>query len=291
MTHGRRAREGASPGLVVEIDAGARGADIHVMAAVAWPHDEQRRRQWLAALSGLALHRLAQPKPEIREALQDAAERQAGESGQDAAATLSAASAAVEAYIRGTLFDPAGGLETLVEAPAMRALLGEADENRRLGLLAGEALFILAVMTVHHPELPPSLNRAMAVMEAHPGRQPYRNERMLKEVWPQWRAVAPFWAARLALAAALGADPNKPRPPAPTAEKRAEWLRAVLGLTEGFRQFAARYKPARGQGPLIPEGEAVEFRAGVPVITPMLKPLQPALLETARGYKVRAIRQ
>jgi hypothetical protein len=167
-------------------------------------------------------------------------------------------------------------------------LIEEMNAHRRLGVLAGETLLIVAVMARHHRDLPPSLNRAMAVMEAHPGNQPGRNERELKEAWLRWRPVAPFWAASLALSTPLGAGLWQP---SPGADKSAEWLRIYFGLAEGFRRFAACYKPPRARGPLIPEGEAVEFRGGGPAITPVLQPLQHALYETARAYTVRAIRQ
>ena len=69
--------------------------------------------------------------------------------------------------------------------------------NFRLGQLAGEALYYVAVMALHHPELPPSLNRAFALMEATAEGRPGRNDRELKENWRRWRTVAPCWAAQI----------------------------------------------------------------------------------------------
>jgi hypothetical protein len=120
--------------------------------------------------------------------------------------------AAAEAYARRTLFDPAGGLWTLTGAPGRRKLFKELEKHVRRGMLAGEALLIVAKMEQHHGDLPPSLNRAMAVMEARCGEQPGRNERMLKETWARWRAVAPFWAARLALVGPFEVISPPPRP-------------------------------------------------------------------------------
>ena len=278
-------------GLVVEVDADMLYSEIHIEAALAWPHDEQRRRQWTAAWSGWLLHSLGQPTPDPQIARQEQewAERRADDYGLDAAALLALAYEATEAHVRGALFEPAGGMGTVIEGPATRALLTEMLRHYRSGLLAGELLLTVAAMAEHHRELRPSLNRAIAVMEARSDKEPGRNERVLKDTWSRWRCVAPFWAARCAMSAPRGCFVAVPS--WSTAEEQARGFRTLFGLTEGLRQFAAGYKPARSQGPLIPEGETLEFRAGVPAVMPLLPPLPPVLYEAARAYTVRAIRQ
>jgi hypothetical protein len=310
---GPRARGERSAGLVVEIDLDDAGAYLEVLGAITWPHDEKRRRQFTAVYSAMALYLLEQrpdllekPEPVIEGVPQTLPKRVAARSrSQPSTQTVRAVAeleraapgngrpislAAAAACVRRMLFDPAGGLRTLLRAPGTEELFKELDAHHRLGMLAGEALLIVAAMEQHHSDLPPSLNRALAVMDEHPGKQPRRKERTLKATWEQWRAVAPFRAARLALVGPFEAISSPPYPH-PVSNERTESLHVSLGLAEGFRRFATTYAPKRARGPLIPAEDALEFRSGVQEITPLLDALPPELYATAHAYKVRAIRR
>lgn len=300
-------------GCAAEIDLCAGNPGLWLLAGIAWPRGERRRREFLAVVSGLRLHAAKWPTPE---------------------------NAKRRAFADEALFDAMGGLETVAESPAISVLVEEMDANFRRGQLAGEALYLVAAMAFHHREMPPSLNRAFAVMEWTGKGKPGRNERELKENWLSWRAVAPYWAAKIVtesiefrsaerwlldLAAAhlppsvisdLGygeerylpqdapcigrANPLPDDPlllPAYLVDSDYERRRfhALLALSEGFRGFAARYTPLRSRGPLIPEGEALRMRPNVPAVDPLfaefLRPLPPPMREVARAYTVRAIRQ
>src|SRR4051794_18188950 len=61
MTSGPQASRNSTGGLVVEINHDAPDVGLQIMqsmAVLAWPHDEQRRRQWSAAYSALALQQM-----------------------------------------------------------------------------------------------------------------------------------------------------------------------------------------------------------------------------------------
>jgi hypothetical protein len=300
-------------GCAAEVDLRAGTPGLWLLAGIAWPHDERRRREFLAVASGLGLHAAKWPTPE---------------------------NAKMRAHADEALFDAMGGLETVAESPAISVLVEEMAANFRRGQLAGEALYLVAAMALHHREMPPSLNRAFAVMDATGKGTPGRNERQLKENWSSWRAVAPYWAAKimtetielqsaerwlLDLAAAylppsaisdlgygeepysqhdgpyigpanpLPLDPLLPPAHLVDADLKRRRFRVLLALSEGFRGFAARYTPPRSRGPLIPEGEALRMRPNVPALNPLvakiLRPLSPPTCEVARAYTVRAIRQ
>jgi hypothetical protein len=146
-------------------------------------------------------------------------------------------------------------------------------------------LLTIAKLDEWHADVPASLNRAAAVLEAAWIREHGECPSNLMEIWKQWRHLAPLWASyaieyRNALASGL-------TPVAAELESLhdATRLRRVLGGAEWFRCFAESFSANRAPTSLIPSGEALRIISDAGLIKPDIKPHVAEDLAAAKTYR------
>ena len=186
------------------------------------------------------------------------------------------------------VFEPSGHFRTVAEAPGSQQLVLDYGKALQGGAFyAGLLLIIVAMLAQRHPELPPSLRRAIAVLEGWSARglMQLPSDRTLISAWKNWRHVAPLWAAYAgefqdarasnlsSFAAGLEALQDPVR------------LGRLLGHAKWFRTFGTSFIPEHATAPLIPPGDAVEIIAKAAEEMPPLAPLPPADVEVVRNYR------
>ena len=194
--------------------------------------------------------------------------------------------------IEAELLRPAGGYQTLADAPGSRVLREEAIKALMGGARnVGWALLLIANMDRRHPGLQPSLNRAIAVMEATCSGKNWANvsDRTLKDHWKQWRGIAP-------LSAAIWVWQMDPRAGNTWDDRLYSafgteiGVKAVLRWAKWFRGFAVSFGASKGRGPLIPEEEAVIYDVPLPSAEPNLPGLSRSELEAALQYRAATLK-
>jgi len=286
------------PPPVAEFDPDSDFAPLFLVALMTWPHDPRRRQQFLVRAGA----RIMTSDPPPAEPLDEQTMRRIDESvaGAVTRAVGKAAGALTKVEAVSTefspelwtlardrakreLYEPSGGLRTLVDAPGWDTF------NPRQGpeelQRAGVALAVVATLARRHPDIPASLNRAYAVIEAEGqerGDRTRTSERHLKEIWERWCGAAPLWAAYVLvreLADWRGA-------PLVLLGNRA-LRRRILAAAGWFRQFGTTFVPRGARGPLIPPEQALELRVGIPPAEPPLPPLSPEMASVARAWARR----
>ncbi|WP_139341772.1 hypothetical protein [Roseomonas mucosa] len=286
---------------IAEFDASSPIAGVYLLALLTWP--KNRRKQQHALVTYAAeLIAYCQARPAslmaslFKFTVQTVAEKlgvpEAEVLSMPHARTIAEAMATGDAhnlrgYIEEELLIPAGGFQALAEAPGSAVLRSEADAVLNGPVKnAGRTLLLIAAMVHHHPEIPASLNRAFAIMEgdANAVRRSGVTTRTLRAHWADWRGIAP-------LAAALWVW-NMQCPPGSNEKEHLadafaseEGVRALLGWAVWFRQFGVSFAPSRGQSTILPETEAVLYRAGGQAILPPLPPLSIEELQDAAAYQ------
>lgn len=274
---------------VVEFDPGDEFADLMLTAVMTWPDNQERRDQFLATAAARAMEIREEPlSPSNERKLRDSLASALPQGG-------GLIRLPVEPWpgrIAESIYAPAGGRKRLTESPEWSKLRddvlnapGHSDDA-----IAGIMLCIIATLQRCHPEIRASLNVATAVMEQLAGRFPAKppaSERFLKELWQRRRGYAPIWAAFI-LETSTNEHKHSRFPIPLTDFGFRERLIATAGW---FRRFAIEFKPRGAAGELLPGGEGLDFRVGVPDQEPALPPLADELLAAARNYRVRAIRQ
>jgi hypothetical protein len=271
---------------------------IELVAVLAWPRDARKRTEarvtWAAAMLGL-IERMMFPDT-LEAGLIFGAERLAerlGLSVDDILATPQAKRLfaairspertryASDTMARGmeSLFHPVGGFGAVAKA---RGLDVVTDELRRAvagpAALAGATLLIVAVLHASHPDVPATVNRALAVL-AGPG----RSIRLLKDAWQDGRAAAHLWAALWAMFGAgrfwAGAGSDALTTAIETREGRGRLLRYAAW----FAAFMARHRPPGAARPLAEPVELIPVEAMAE--PPPLPPLPTELHECVRGCR------
>jgi hypothetical protein len=185
------------------------------------------------------------------------------------------------------MWNPAGGFKSVADAPGTETVLAQFARASSQATPAGTLLLFVAVFDAAHPDIAPSLAKAMrsflATGYSLPGFVAV-GEKSLKRWWKEWRGVAPVWAA-------LNLQCNL----TPMPLEAAVWetlldpmrRRQTLGWAKWFREFGTTFRPSGADGPLIPLDEAVELRFDVPQEVPPLAayPFPAAWLAAARDRR------
>jgi hypothetical protein len=187
-----------------------------------------------------------------------------------------------------TVFEPAGHFRAVAEAPGTDRLVHEYRQAVDSGgALVGALLTIVAILAVHHPGTPASLNRALAVVQGCSDRGIMKapSDRTLLSMWMKRRHLAPLWASVVCSFQVMQAQGLA------SFETQLEALHSptrfseMLGYAKWFRSFAVSFVPDHATAPLIPPCVAMEIAARVPEIKPKLAVLPPEVLAVAKSYR------
>ncbi|MDW8399101.1 MAG: hypothetical protein RMK90_11095 [Acetobacteraceae bacterium] len=289
----------APPILAEPADAWEDAAEAMALVAVlAWPRDARRRAEamatWAAVMLDLISHVL---EPEtLKAGLTLGAAQFAQRLGITVEEVLATPQAKrLFAAIRGpertalvgdtlargmeTLFLPVGGFGAVAKAPGLKVVTAEL---RRAvagpAALAGAVPEVVAAIERHHPDVPATVNRALAVLEG-----PGRSIRVMKDAWQEGRCAAHLWGA---LWVALGANrfwSGAGGEAVAEAIERRDGRARLLRHAAWFAGFAARYAPPGAGRPLIESAELIPIDATPEA--PPIPPLPAELHERARRYR------
>ncbi len=300
------ARDDKSPSgpPVISIDPLDPFASLYLVAALTWPQSEGDRNKALATFAADIQARLDadgdhRAEIEVASALQAAADVH-GCTPADILALPGAREFEAEArrdLVEGTrkavletVFQPAGGWRSAADSHALGILNEQMRQSQRKGTIVGQALCLVASMAHLHPDIPASMNRTWAVMQAgalpHGARLP-EDRASLVRLWGEWCDSAPLHAAvhLWFVGAQLAPDPR--------AEMDAmfatpQGIGSVLGWAKWFRAWATDFRPERARAPLIPPGTALLYDTkgtNVPERRPTLWRLTAPQLAAAQGYR------
>lgn len=194
----------------------------------------------------------------------------------------------VAASLEDRVFNPAGHYRAVAEAPGREQLLTEYARAIEGGAyLAGVQLCLVAMMAEHHPEVPASLNRAIAIMinGAILGPTKVPSDRSLWSAWTKWRHIAPLWAAHIGEFQDAHTPGCLPLAAGFEVLHQPAKLQRLLSHAKWFSSFAVGFVPEGAKTPLIPVTEALRVVANVPEIRPPMAPLPPELLAIAAAYR------
>ncbi len=261
-------------GLVDRLDLSkpARSLDLtlaaHRMAAyLAWPNDENRRRQYLATLGATTLHgfeslrasRTADILPQpVREA---------------------------ENRVFSEVFLRHGGYGTVSEAPGMGRLKKLMGEDTRHWYVAGTVLCLIMTIHKHHSEIRRggSVNKAVYLIEQHSEGRVRRNRKDLLASWAGSKPVAHLCAAIVHLRErAFHTNGNYSM-----RHLFGEGIGELLAAARHFQDFATTYTAHGQKGPLLKPSEIFMVPAllRLPRLVIDLTPLPPKQLVTLTNYR------
>jgi hypothetical protein len=187
-----------------------------------------------------------------------------------------------------TVFDPIGHFRTVAEAPSSEQLLIDFTKAVQGGAFyAGIMLALVTMLKLRHPEIPASLNRAIAILESLKARglMSLPSDRTLLTAWKNWRHMAPLWAALTGSVQAAQSDGLCGFSAGLETLQDPARLGRVLGHAKWFRSFATTFVPDHATAPLIPEAEALQIITGAPEMEPPLSGLARIDLEVAQSYQ------
>ena len=267
-----------------EFDPQSPFAALDMFALATWPNDPGRQEQFRTAHFMQVREHLRAAPPHLNAA---DLKRYSGE--MDPSAAAQAGRDELRRDIE-TRLDAANGWTTILESPPVATLRREiVDASGGPPRLAGQVLLLIACMEEHHKDLPPSINRAMAVLESRYAETLSVSgvkERTLGDTWREHRRIAHLWAAiELHQAIVQGWDL---KPAAAFMDPAHRYV--VLGAAGWFREFATTYRPKRAREELVPEMEAIEIKVGIDATKPTLPALPDKMLDVARSYSVKAVK-
>lgn len=289
----------APPILAEPADAWEDAAEaMALVAALAWPRDARRRAEavatWGAAMLALVERVLAPANLEA--GLIVGAERLAERlniTAEDVLATPQAKRlfAAIrgperdrrfgDAMARGmeALFLPGGGFGAVAKAPGLDIVTAELHRAAAgPAAIAGAVLMVVSALEYHHPDVPATVNRALAALEG-----PGRSIRLMKDAWQAGRCACHLWAA---LWIALGAGrfwAGAGGAALAEAIERREGRGRLLRHAVWFSGFAARYVPPGAARPLAEPAELIPIEAMAEA--PPIPPLPAELHDRVRMYR------
>jgi hypothetical protein len=300
-----RDHEGPAGPPVISIDPCDPFAGNFLVAALAWPQSEGDRKKALATFWADTQDRLdvdggQRAEAEVAAALQAAADAH-GCTPADILALPGAREFEAEAWrdlvagmnkaVADALLWPSGGHRAVADAPGLNVITEQAHQAQRSGAIVGQALCLIASMAHLHPDIPASMNRTWAVMQAEAlprgGKVP-EDRASLVRLWGEWCGSAPLHAAVHLWF--VGAELFAPDP---RAEKEAMFstprgVGTVLAWAKWFRAWGTDFRPDRARAPLLPPDTALLYDTkgvDVPAIKPLLWPLSALQLAAARGYR------
>lgn len=300
------AKADATAPATVELDPEWDFFVVSVVAAMTWPRSARRQSQATATYAAEMMGFVDAFSPGAQSgALHDALEREAERLGVTPADVLSmphvrermaqflrmvpAWQDEFRSRIEHELFRPAGGFQSVASAPGTKVLADEIGKAAGGGAFAcGLLLLMVARMARFHPEIPASLNRAHAVLEAWRAANPGAKlpaDRTIKSAWKEWGGVAPLWAALAVTIESAAQGAAAPEGAVMRAFENVETRRQLIGWAKWFRRFAVGHTPQGASRPLLSEREAVLVTGAVAEGDPPLGPLTPALLKAAAAYR------
>lgn len=299
-----RADESPSGPPVISIDPYDPFAGFYLVAALTWPHSEGDRNKALATFAADTQARLdadgdRRAEIEVAAALQEAADLHGctpadilalpGSREFEAEARRDLVEGTRKAVLE-TVFRPAGGWRSAADSPALDILNEQMRQAYRKSAIAGEALCLIASMAHLHPDIPASMNRTWAVMQAGTlprGARLPEDRASLVRIWGEWCDSAPLHAAvHLWLVGAQLA--HDPRAYMEGMFSTPCGVGTVLAWAKWFRAWATDFRSDRARGPLIPPGTALLYDTkgvDVPETRPPLWRLTAQQLSAAQGYK------
>jgi hypothetical protein len=292
LSSGRAAKTApASPAF----DPVAPDGVLRLIAAMCWPKDPLRQAEAVTTWHLEAMADARHVAPFVQEMGQERATiRLAAAMGLDperlrfmpwTAADVGRRADPEAAYrsAMASLRNVPGWEKVAADAPGTARLRADMDAAGRSGaFVAGQLLLLVAVLYTHRPQTQPSLRRAMAILVEAKRRNPslpIPDPRHIKEIWKEWRCVAPLWAA-MRVASEYRAEMA---PPLSVADAATEVLLmpngrvAILGMAAWFRDFGIGFKPKHAVAPLLREEEC----AAMPVAPVALEPPLECLVEWA----------
>lgn len=190
--------------------------------------------------------------------------------------------------LRRKVFAPAGHYGAVADAPGAERLTEDFElACRQAGKCAGTLLSLVAILDRHHPGVPATLNRAIAIMQSWStrGLTDVPVDRTIKTYWLRWRHVAPLWAS------SIGNVQQAQACELPSFEATLEFLhdpvrlQTMVAHAKWFRSFATSHVSENAKYPIIPDLEAMRIIADVAERSPPLAPLSDADLEAAKRYR------
>jgi len=276
----------ASP-PVASLDLQSDLAWVHVLALMCWPKDQRIRHQAEATFGADLLGWLETLMPSLRDlGLASTAPHSAAAAALGVAPNQLEFMPATKAHfarmtgdplemardVANQVFKPAGGFKAVGDAPGSSLLVEEFSKaSKGGGRMAGYMLMWVAVLATKQPDLGASINRSMAILESQQRRFPdaeIPSSRSLKQMWKDWRGIAPVWAAFIIQAHSdTGLAPKEASIEGLFDTQR---LQEAMGWALWFRDFAISFKPPHSDAPIIPASEAVELAFNIEPVRPPL---------------------
>ncbi len=236
-------------------------------AYLAWPNDENRRRQYLATLGATTLHgfeslRASRTADILPQPVREAKNRVFSE-----------------------VFLRHGGYGTVSEAPGMgrlKKLMGEAAPR---WYVAGTVLCLIMTIHKHHSEIRRggSVNKAVYLIEQHSEGLVRKNRKDLLASWAVSKPVAHLCAAIVHLSErAFHTNGN-----ISVRHLFGEGIGDLLAAAREFQDFATTYRAHGQKGPLLEPSEIFTVAPSLTLPTVMidLTPLPPQQLAALGKYR------
>lgn len=215
-------------------------AALRLAAAMAWPDDEGRRRQFLAATSAQAVQAAEDAKLAV--AVADFAPP------PDAGSGAHASNGAFPGAFR---LD--SDLAADAEVPGMDAVSELINENAPGWYVAGSVLYLVRTMAMYHRDIPggPSVGKAINLLERFStGPDMPKDRRGLRAAWSRFKPVAHLCAAFVSLITEIQQEPQD-RQGALALGLFSTWLGVTLGVGREFQDFATSYRAPGQNAPLL----------------------------------------
>jgi len=260
-------------------------AEIAVRSVMAWPNDEQARKQYLATTMARhlgELQRSAQDLPDPAQAedwFEAIAAIEEWEAWQHAEATVS------------RWFDHGGGFMAVANAPRLQDYQDQMMGQVGAWFAAGLILALIRRMATHHSDLPggASVNKAVFILERIHAPMVPRNSHDLRRAWAEYKPVAHFCASLFDTFMDAMEDCDTPAATGVEMERKLrEEFPAFLALSDAYQQFGLTYVPRRAKGqPILDPAQAwllPEEKQWAP--TPYVPaPFDAQLLAAASAYR------
>jgi hypothetical protein len=224
-------------------------AQLAVRSVLAWPHEENRRQQYIATV--WATH-LAELQKEAKE-LQDAIAAGKVSMNKKIRAQFNSLVVAIEKVAE--RFNEAGGYGAVAQAPGLKALQKEILERVDDWFAAGLVLALVRRMAKYHMDLPggASVNKAVFILERVRPPLIARNTHDLRRAWSIYKPVAHFCAALFDLFIYSSSGSATPKEVLAVMNKRLnQQFPVFLAEAAAYEEFGLNYCPARTKGkPLL----------------------------------------
>ncbi|MEE8284405.1 MAG: hypothetical protein V3R63_05410 [Alphaproteobacteria bacterium] len=226
------------------LSADRSSAALRLAAAMAWPDDEGRRREFVATRGAQAVQAAADTRLAVAVA-NFAPPPDAG----------SATQASQDAFPGAFHID--SDLAVDADAPGMDAVSELITENAPGWYVAGSVLYLVSTMAKYHRDLPggPGVGKAITLLERFgSGPDMPKDRRGLRAAWRRFKPVAHLCAAFVSLITEIQREPVD-RQDALAPGVFSAWLGVMLGVGREFQDFATSFKAPGQHAPLLVAAE------------------------------------